>query len=213
MYFMFRDKWSAWFASRLHGLDSYSGPSQSHSLSSWTFHLFFEEYFKCHTPKVFPPWMWALCWWSDRMCQFRCDDTGWWPAYYLQASRGLSIAYFCPWGPEEWSLGERKPPSKEMLVGSLLWAEAPGWAGPEVAAEPFCIPPSHLISQNILKWLVTSVSSLLKSFLNWVHFSIFLTAWTCVKRKACFLLDAGSPVRGVWAWVASWPLCSADMDV
>lgn len=138
-----------------------------------------------HPFKVFPPWVWALCWWSDRTCQFCCYDTGWGPAYYLQASRGLSIAYFCPWGPEERSLGERKPPSKEMLVGSLLRAEAPGWACPEAAAEPFCIPPSHLISQNILKWLATSVFSLLKSFLNWVHFSIFLTAWTCVKRKVC----------------------------
>lgn len=43
----------------------------------------------------------------------------------------------------------------------------------------------HLISGNILKWLATSVFSLLKTFLNWVRFSVFLTAWTGVKLLFC----------------------------
>lgn len=45
--------------------------------------------------------------------------------------------------------------------------------------------PPHLISQNIPKWFATSVFSLLKALLNWVSFSIFLTAWTCVKLLFC----------------------------
>lgn len=45
--------------------------------------------------------------------------------------------------------------------------------------------PLHLISRNILKWLATSVFSLLKTFLNWVPFSVFLTAWAGVKLLFC----------------------------
>lgn len=75
---------------------------------------------------------------------------------------------------------------QSVFMGRLLRAEAPGWAGPEEADEPLHILPSHLISQNIPKWPVTSVFSLLKAFQHWTPFSIFLTAWTCVKLLFCF---------------------------